>query len=205
MKIAVMALIFTLSLAWLAGQRISNVRITQHPELRYYRVTFDLMGDPEEAFTVRVLPRKQDIPFNRDPQHPSLEGRGVKSPCFPGRDLQIFWNPDLEGLDTEGWEFELVPELRYTDQSKTIEAQVASWRGQIDQVYLEDPAYALQSGTFTVIMDIAQSGAVKAHVFSDSPGLNPSFLAGIERIVESWSLNVTKATKYQFSLRLSPR
>ena len=86
----------------LTAQTVSNIRVSRLDRSGYYAITFDLSGDPEECYAVKVVPCKQgqEIP---DPKY--LGGQGIKTPCSPGKDLQVFWSPMLEGVDWDGWEF----------------------------------------------------------------------------------------------------
>lgn len=88
----------------LPAQKVTNVRLSQHPELRYYQVTFDLKGKTNQSYQIKAVPCKgkralEDLNF--------ISGSGVSHPCKPGKDLQIFWAADLEGFETEGWQFKL--------------------------------------------------------------------------------------------------
>ena len=93
----------------LAGQQISNVRVSQHPELRYYQITFDLSGKADYVFTIKVVPYKGERNLSNLRY---LSGQGITQPCEPGKDLQIFWEPILEGQEPEGWQFRLTPAAR---------------------------------------------------------------------------------------------
>jgi formylglycine-generating enzyme required for sulfatase activity len=92
------------ALAVLSGQAISNVRVSQDPELGHYTLTFDLAGKPKGLFMVEATAYTDSLVIHFPPL---LEGSGVSKPCAAGKDLQIFWNPVLEGEGTEGWHFRL--------------------------------------------------------------------------------------------------
>lgn len=81
--------------------------------------------------------------------------------------------------------------------------QISARRGQIEQSYKRNAAIKKQTGSITVLMDIAENGSVSARVTSNSSTFTQSFLNDIKRIVESWSFNVSKPTKYQFRMNLT--
>jgi len=81
--------------------------------------------------------------------------------------------------------------------------QIASRKGQIEQSYKRNVAIKKQTGSITVVMDIAENGSVSARVTSNSATFTQSFLNEIKNIVESWRFNVTKPTKYQFKMNLT--
>ncbi len=104
MKKALALLALLLACSLLPAQKVTNVRVSQHPELRYYQITFDLSGGGKDLYWIQAVPYKT----GREPGSLSfLSGQGINQPCSPGKDLQIFWAADLEGFETEGWEFRL--------------------------------------------------------------------------------------------------
>jgi len=104
MKTALALLILVLACGLLPAQSITNVRVEQDPTLRYYKVTFDLSGKADEIYQIKVVPYKGERNLSNLRY---LSGQGVSQPCAPGKDLQIFWAADLEGFETEGWQFRL--------------------------------------------------------------------------------------------------
>lgn len=104
MKRALLTLLLLLNLGFVAGQVISNIRIDQHPELRYYRITFKLSGRDDALYQIKA------VPFKGDQELSNLSfftGQGIAQPCSPGEDIQIFWAADFDGYETEGWRFRL--------------------------------------------------------------------------------------------------
>ncbi len=81
--------------------------------------------------------------------------------------------------------------------------QISARRGQIEQSYKRNAAVKKQTGSITVLMDIAENGNVSARVTSNSATFTQSFLNEIKSIVESWRFNVSKPTKYQFKMNLT--
>ncbi len=104
---------------------------------------------------------------------------------------------------------ETVPEVRIPKPASSVpEAdiiynQIASRRGQIEQSYKRNAAIKQQTGSITVLLDIAENGSVSANISSNSATFTQSFLNEIKSIVESWRFSVTKPTKYQFTMRLT--
>lgn len=81
--------------------------------------------------------------------------------------------------------------------------QISARRGQIENAYKRNAAVKKQTGSITVLMDIAENGSVSARVTSNSSTFTQSFLNEIKSIVESWSFNVSKPTKYQFKMNFT--
>ena len=104
MKKALALLALLLACSLLPAQKVTNVRVSQHPELRYYQITFDLSGKADELYQIKAVPHKGGRELSNLRY---LSGQGITQPCSPGKDLQIFWAADLEGFETEGWEFRL--------------------------------------------------------------------------------------------------
>jgi len=104
MKQALLLLFLLGGLLPLTAQAISNIRVSQDPDLGYYTITFDLSGKAEDLYLIKAVPYKggKEISSPR-----FLEGRGIKAPCAAGKGLQLFWNPALEGVDKDGWQFRL--------------------------------------------------------------------------------------------------
>jgi len=104
MKQTLISLMFMLGLVLLAGQAISNVRVSQHPELRYYQITFDLSGQAGDTYQIKAVPYKAGRELT-NPRY--LTGKGISAPCSPGKGLQLFWEPILAGQEPEGWQFRI--------------------------------------------------------------------------------------------------
>jgi formylglycine-generating enzyme required for sulfatase activity len=88
----------------LSAQTVSNIKINQDQELGYYTITFDLSGKADEVYAIQAMPMKN----GRDFANPrSLVGKGIATPCSPGKNMAIFWNPAIEGVDKDGWQFRI--------------------------------------------------------------------------------------------------
>ena len=74
--------------SFLWAQQISNVRVEQDPELRYYKITFDLSGNNDEEYFVQVLPQKDGIELS---SLSYLIGDGIGRFIKPGKNHRIFW------------------------------------------------------------------------------------------------------------------
>lgn len=81
--------------------------------------------------------------------------------------------------------------------------QIRSRKGQIEQAYKRNAAIKKQSGSITVILDIASDGTVKATIIPNSVTFTESFLNEIKSIIESWTFNVSQPTTYKFKMNLS--
>ena len=98
-----MCLFLVCTLAVLTAQTISNVRSELDPA-GYYRITFDLSGKASEQYQIKFIPFSGSREVT-DPKYAS--GSGIHKTVTPGKDLQVFWNPLLEGLSTANWQFRL--------------------------------------------------------------------------------------------------
>lgn len=97
-----------------------------------------------------------------------------------------------------------IPKPAYTgSDANVIYSQVSGRRAQIEQAYRRHSAIKRQTGSITVVMNIAADGAVNAQVSSSSASFTQAFLSEVKRIVESWRFNVSQATKYQFRVTLT--
>ncbi len=97
-----------------------------------------------------------------------------------------------------------IPKPAYTgSDANVIYSQVSGRKGQIEQAYRRHTAIKRQTGSITVVMNIADDGAVNAQVTSSSSSFTPAFLNEVKQIVESWRFNVSQATKYQFRVTLT--
>jgi formylglycine-generating enzyme required for sulfatase activity len=92
------------ALAMLSGQAISNVRVNRDPELGYYAISFDLNGEVDGVYAVGLVPRMAG-----DELLPAQDAAG-KLLFVAGTGLKLFWNPLYEGLEADGWQFDLTAE-----------------------------------------------------------------------------------------------
>ena len=86
----------------LSAQKVTNVRSSLEPDCGYYTITFDLEGKGNDLYLLKLVPYLG----NREMVEPRfVEGPGLQSGVAPGKDLQLFWNPTLEGADIGNWQF----------------------------------------------------------------------------------------------------
>lgn len=109
--------------------------------------------------------------------------------------------PDISKIPTP--EVKIPKPASSVPDADVIYNQIAARKGQIEQSYKKNVAIKKQTGSITVLMDIAENGSVSARVTSNSATFTQSFLSDIQRIVESWRFNVSKPTKYQFKMNLT--
>lgn len=102
MKQRFLVLVLLIFIAQLSAQTVSNIRVSQDPDLGYYCLTFDLSGEADDSYDIIVIPYKN----GKELSYPRyLSGKCIANLCSSGKDLQIFWNPALEGVEKEGWQF----------------------------------------------------------------------------------------------------
>ncbi len=97
------------------AQAISNVRVSQDPELGYYKIYFDLSGNADEEFIIQVTASNGS---NKLINPQNITGSGISTPVNSGKDLSIFWHPALAGYGKEGWQFALNYENLLKDMIK---------------------------------------------------------------------------------------
>ncbi|MDP2172262.1 MAG: hypothetical protein Q8J62_00625, partial [Candidatus Cloacimonadaceae bacterium] len=105
MKKAVLLMLITVY--WLAcatAQTVSNIRAKQDPELSYWKINFDLSGNADDQYQIKL------IPFKTGKEISSTRSLGGQTSTNPGKNLVLFWNPFLEGLETDGWQFRISAE-----------------------------------------------------------------------------------------------
>ena len=88
----------------LLAQKISNVRVEQDFELRYYKITFDLSGEEDHPYSIQVIPHRDGRELSK---LSFMLGTSTTESIFPGKDHRVFWNPILEGFEPEGWQFRI--------------------------------------------------------------------------------------------------
>ncbi len=98
--------------SFLWAQKISNVRVEQDPELRYYKISFDLSGNASDEYLVQVVPYKNNRELSR---LSFLTGAGIREPISSRKNHCIFWDAILEGYESEGWQFRISSVLSSKD------------------------------------------------------------------------------------------
>jgi hypothetical protein len=127
----------------MAGQTISNVRVTQDPDVGYYTITFDLSGNANETYLIKAVPYKSDMEIT-NPQF--LEGRVGRTPCKTRNNLQLYWDPILEGVDKDGWQFRLLITLSPMVYVQGGSFQMGSTKGDQD----EKPVHQVTVSSFYI-------------------------------------------------------
>ena len=104
MKRTLLIIVFLIcALRGLSAQTISNLRSELDPA-GYYRISYDLSGREGDLYLIRITP----YAGSREVTNPkNASGAGITSPVAAGKDLQIFWNPVLEGVGSANWQFRL--------------------------------------------------------------------------------------------------
>ncbi len=157
MKHALTTFMMMLSLSCLSAQTISNVRVSQHPELRYYQITFDLSGKADELYQIKAVPHKGGRELSNLRY---LSGQGITQPCSPGKDLQIFWAADLEGQEPEGWQFRLSAAPYPFKHVEAGSFQMGSTYGEDD----EKPVHQVTVSSFILAKHEVTVGEFRAYV-----------------------------------------
>ncbi len=104
MRYRLAVILIMLYVATLGAQTVSNIKVTQDPELGYYKISFDLSGKADELYTIKLVPYKA----GKELGNPfSAQGAGISVPIKPSNNRTILWSPFLEGVDKDGWSFRL--------------------------------------------------------------------------------------------------
>jgi formylglycine-generating enzyme required for sulfatase activity len=88
---------------------ISNIRVEQDRELRYYKIAFDLSGEVGDQYLIQVVPHKDGRELS-DLSY--LTGAGIDSFIEPGKNHSVYWDAILEGYESEGWQFQIKANLK---------------------------------------------------------------------------------------------
>lgn len=103
-KMLLLCLLLWLAAGTVQAQKVSNIRSTLEPTCGYYTITFDLEGKANESYDIKLVPYLD----SREITEPKFAtGNAIESPVSPGKDLQVFWNPVLEGTGTGNWQFRI--------------------------------------------------------------------------------------------------
>ena len=148
---------------------------------------------PTQTFTGDAS--RLQTPTSQWPTDPSAQ-QGAERVTQP-----VVQPPEITNIHTP--EVKIPKPASSVPDADIIYNQIAARKGQIEQSYKQNVAIKKQTGSITVLMDIAENGSVSARVTSNSATFTQSFLGDIKRIVESWRFNVSKPTKYQFKMNLT--
>lgn len=107
-KMPLLCLLLCLTLGAAQAQKISNIRSTLEPTCGYYTITFDLEGDSNELYMLKLVPYLDGMEIS---EAKFADGSGLDSPVNPGKDLQVFWNLFLESAVAGNWQFKFTTDL----------------------------------------------------------------------------------------------
>lgn len=159
MKHALALILALLACMALPAQKVTNIRVEQDPALRYYKVSFDLEGKADDQYQIDAVPYKADRELT-DLRY--LAGAGITEPCAPGKDLRIFWEPIMEGFESEGWKFRITAKAIPKDvvwvEGGTF--QMGSADGDDD----EKPAHQVTVGSFILAKHEVTVGEFRSFV-----------------------------------------
>lgn len=199
MKIMTKALPLLLALlasSLLTAQKVTNVRVSQDPELRYYKISFDLGGQVDKLYQIEAVPYKADRELAGLRY---LVGAGITEPCPAGKDLQIFWEPIMEGFESEGWQFRIT--------AKALPKNMAWIEGGTFQMGSND-GKSYEKPVHPVILSSYWIGKyeVSQKEWTEVMGSNPSYFKGDDLPVEkvSWYDAVDYCNKRSQREGLSP-
>ncbi|MDD3535279.1 MAG: SUMF1/EgtB/PvdO family nonheme iron enzyme [Candidatus Cloacimonetes bacterium] len=105
MQKKVIALILMLAFTALAlAQEVSNIRAEYEPTGGYYIITYDLNGKANDTYLVTLNPYWD----TKDIKNPiATTGAGIDRSVKPAKNLQVFWHPLLEGVESGNWRFRI--------------------------------------------------------------------------------------------------
>jgi len=95
-------LIFTNFMSFLIGASIKNIMVSQDPEVGYYKINFDLSGMKNKFYLIKIIPYKD----KREIEQPKfMFGECVNAKCEADKNFCVFWDPVLEGVEPDNWNF----------------------------------------------------------------------------------------------------
>ncbi|MFA7543372.1 MAG: SUMF1/EgtB/PvdO family nonheme iron enzyme [Candidatus Cloacimonadaceae bacterium] len=105
MQKKVIALILMLTFTALAlAQEVSNIRAEYEPAGGYYIITYDLNGKANDTYSISLNPYWD----TKDIKNPiATTGPGIEGSVKPAKNLQVFWHPLLEGVESGNWRFRI--------------------------------------------------------------------------------------------------
>ncbi len=196
MKHALALILALLACMALPAQKVTNIRVEQDPVLRYYKVSFDLEGKADELYQIKAVPYKADRQLTKLRY---LAGAGITELCAAGKDLRIFWEPIMEGFESEGWQFRITAKA-FPKDMVWVEGgtfQMGSNDGESD----EKPVHQVILSSFWIgKYELTQKE------WTEVMGSNPSHFKGDDLPVEqvSWYDAVDYCNKRSVKEGLSP-
>lgn len=193
-KMPLLCLLLYLAAVTAQAQKVSNIRSTLEPSCGYYTITFDLEGEANELYLLKMVPYLGGMEITNAKFE---EGSGLDSPVNPGKGLQVFWNPVLEGVGTGNWQFRL-------------EAKTSSWifveggsfmMGSNDGESHEKPVHQVTVSSFLI-----GKYEVTQKEWTEVMGSNPSNWKGDNLPVEgvSWLQAIEYCNKRSLKEGLKP-
>jgi len=119
-KLLSLGLLSCMVIGFLFAQKISNLRSVTDPNSGNYIISFDLEGEADEHYQLSL------VPYNDEIEIAEAKIRSIYGPVSslaPGKDLQIFWNPVLDGLDPGEWKFRLLAEAAEAELAKSTKQE----------------------------------------------------------------------------------
>jgi len=189
MKSILIFAVYVVMLTGLGGQTPGNVKVSQDAGFGYYRVSFDLPGGDTQAFRVKAIPNRKDMRIE--------EPKGIWSrTMYPGgTGNTIFWYPCLDGVDAEGWGFDLE-----ISESPLVHVAGGAFRmGSDSGNRNESPVHPVRVDSFYIQkheLSVAEYSA-----FLESTMYKPL----VERGLSAWQLGDGKWIKYDSAPWLDPQ
>ena len=119
-KLLFLGLLSGMVIGFLFAQKVSNLRSVMDPNSGTYIISFDLEGEADEHYQLSLVPYNDEIEI-AEAKFRSIYG--AVSSLAPGKDLQILWNPVLDGLDPGEWKFRLLAEAAEAELAKSTKQE----------------------------------------------------------------------------------
>ncbi len=101
-KTVLLCLVLMFCCIALQAQTVSNIRAEFKPEYGYYEIKYDLSGSANDSYLLDVA---ASLDGKRYKDLKTLSGQGLGDATKPGRNLTLFWHPQIEGLPNGNWQF----------------------------------------------------------------------------------------------------
>ena len=104
LKFILLFLIFTNFMSFLIGVSIKNIMVSRDLEVGYYKINFDLTGMKNKFYLIKIIPYKD----KREIEQPKfMFGECVNAQCEADKNFCVFWDPVLEGVEPDIWNFKI--------------------------------------------------------------------------------------------------
>ncbi len=191
MKDKIYLLMLLLLVSCTLRAQLSNIRVEKEASCGYYIITFDLDAQSDELFEIKLTPY--------------LGSQEIANPIFvygdksslPAKDIQLFWNPIMEGVEAGDWKFRLNAQATTWKYVQGGSFMMGSNAGDND----EKPIHEVSVSSFYI-----SKYQVTQKEWQEVMGSNPSYFKGDKLPVEkiTWYDAIEYCNKRSIKEGLTP-